>query len=607
MDIALYAITANYYYFIDLIMIIVIMEGIIMKIIMIGNPNVGKSSVLNRLTGSQIFVSNYPGTSVETNRGVLTVGNKSMEILDTPGVYSLHSGSSEARVIREMLDQTPDLIIQVLDATNMERNLVLTLELMEIDVPLVLLINQIDRARLMGLIIDGKTLSRELGVPVFKFSAVTGEGLLALLEQLEKGVPRHKIIHSIAVNNAGCQRCDGCGSKSVSACSGIDFSQIESARRLAGKISAHMVKNRIHWLDKIQDWVDHPIAGTILLLGLAYLSFVILLQFINLSEGPINTLLEPVSQLISRLITTWLPAGIVAQVLSKAVPEGLIIPFTIVMPAMLIVNILMAILEDTGLLPRYSVALERVGRVFGLSGQAVIPLTLGLGCRTPAVAAARIMPSTAQRFLVVTLLSIVVPCAATLGIMASVLSQFQASFPIVVGSMLGVFLILSFVLGRMNQQQEDFLYELPPLRIPIWENIWMKIKARFVGFFSEILPLLLIMSVAIRTILESGILHHLEGMGPLTRIIFGIPSEAFVAVLLTVFQRYLAPLLLLNLTLTPREATIAITMIVVSLPCLPVMVMTVKELGWKALLKIMGMGLSASLLLGIVLNIILPL
>jgi ferrous iron transport protein B len=170
-----------------------------------------------------------------------------------------------------------------------------------------------------------------------------------------------------------------------------------------------MGQRQVHWLDRIQNWVDDPWVGLILLLGFAYLSFEALLQFIALSEGPINTLLEPVSLLISQLIMKLFPAGIVADVLSKAVPEGIIIPFTIVMPAMLMVSIIMALLEDTGLLPRYSVALERVGRLFGLSGQAVIPLTLGLGCRTPAVVAARILPNPNQRFIVITLLSIVIP------------------------------------------------------------------------------------------------------------------------------------------------------------------------------------------------------
>ena len=575
-----------------------------MKAVIVGNPNVGKSYVLNRLTGSRVFVSNYPGTSVETNHGFLTIGNKSIEMLDMPGVYSLYSDTKEAAMLKEILEQLPDLVIQVLDAVNLERNLVLTLELMERNLPMILLLNQVDRARQLGLKIDSKALSRQLNVPVFSFSALTGEGILDLLDQLDKGVMPSKDVQIVDLNNLACQGC--CSAGSAQSCAGVDLKRVDQAHILADKTITQLGKVQIHWLDKIQNGIDHPVLGTISLLVIAYLSFKVLLQFINLSEGPISILLDPLNKLISEVIIELLPAGIVAQVLSKAVPEGIIIPFTIVMPAMLMVSILMALLEDTGILPRYSVALERVGRIFGLSGQAVIPLTLGLGCRTPAVVATRILPNTTQRFIAVTLLSIVVPCAATLGIMASVLSQFEASFPVVAGSLLVAFLVLSFILGRMNAQQEEFIYELPPLRIPTWDNVWIKIKSRFAGFFTEIMPLLLIMSIAIRAILESGVLEYVQELGPVTQIVFGIPSEAFVAVLLTIFQRYLAPLLLLNLTLTPREATIAITMIVISLPCLPVMVMTIRELGWKALAKIIAMGFAASLLTGIVLNIILP-
>lgn len=577
-----------------------------MKAIIVGNPNVGKSYVFNRLTCQEVFVSNYPGTSVEINRGFLTVGNKSIELLDMPGVYSLNSGTPEAAMLVEALKEPPDLIIQVLDTVNLERNLVLTLELMKANLPMVLLLNQVDRAREMGLRIDSQVLSRELGLPVFPFSALTGEGVLDLLEQLAKGVPRSKKVQVVSLETVECQGCDRCACGPVLSCEGVNLKLFDQARLLAGKTTTRIERTQMHWLEKAQNWIDQPILGTVLLLLLAYLSFVILLQFINLSEGPISALLDPVNQLISEAIVELLPAGIIAQVLSKAVPEGIVIPFTIVMPAMLMVSILMALMEDSGILPRYSVALERVSRIFGLSGQAIIPLTLGLGCRTPAVVATRILPNTAQRFITVALLSIVVPCAATLGIMASVIAKFNASLVAVAGALVAVFLGLSLVLGRINTQQEEFIYELPPLRIPNWHNIAIKVKARFTGFFTEILPLLLVMSIAIRTIIESGVLQLLDGLGPITRVLFGIPSEAFVAVLLTVFQRYLAPLLLLNLTLTPREATIAITMVVISLPCLPVMVMTIRELGLKALGKIIGMGFLASFLVGIALNLILP-
>ena len=172
--------------------------------------------------------------------------------------------------------------------------------------------------------------------------------------------------------------------------------------------------------------------------------------------------------------------------------------------------------------------------------------------------------------------------------------------------MLTVMLVLGLILSRLSTQEEVFIYELLPLRMPLAKNIWTKIKARFSGFFTEILPLLLVMSIAVRALIESNLLDVFRGMKFFTRLLFGIPAEAFVAVLITVFQRYLAPLVLLNLTLTPREATISLAMIALSLPCLPVMVVTVKELGAKSLLKILLMGLTCSATVGMVLNLILP-
>ncbi|HBQ25821.1 MAG TPA: hypothetical protein DD791_05460, partial [Syntrophomonas sp.] len=289
------------------------------------------------------------------------------------------------------------------------------------------------------------------------------------------------------------------------------------------------------------------------------------------------------------------------------IPEGLIVPFTIVMPAMLMVSIIMALLEDSGLLPRYSVAFARVGSLVGISGEAVIPLSLGFGCRTPAVVASRMITRERERFIVITILSIVIPCAATLGILTSVIATFHVSPAIIVATMLITLVVLGLILNHLLPQEKLFVCELPPLRIPTWGNLLNKVKIRFTGFFTEVLPLLLVMSIAVRALLESGVLEHLYALEGISRTLFGIPAEALVAVLVTIFQRYLAPLILLHMTLTPREATIAIAMISLSLPCLPAAVMIIREIGARGLLKILGMGFLTSFIVGIGLNMVLPL
>ena len=230
-----------------------------MKAILVGNPNVGKSYVLNRLTGSRVFVSNYPGTSVETNRGLLTIGKKSIEMLDMPGIYSLYSDTKEAAMLREVLEQSPDLVIQVLDAVNLERNLVLTLELMERNLPLVLLLNQVDRARQLGLKIDSKALSRHLNVPVFPFSAVTGEGVLICWNSWIKALPGARKCRSLPGMIRSARDVTVVLVEAVQSLASVDMKRFEQARILANKTIMQLDQVQLNWLDRIQNAVDHPL------------------------------------------------------------------------------------------------------------------------------------------------------------------------------------------------------------------------------------------------------------------------------------------------------------------------------------------------------------
>ncbi len=587
-----------------------------MHVALVGNPNSGKSSVFNLLTGSRVFTSNYPGTSTEIVRTELKLGNQLVNIYDTPGIFSIFADSHEAQTYRELLQSLHlELLIQVIDATNLERHLVLTAELLELKYPLLIVVNQIDRAREKGIHINARELERLTASPVVVLSSTSGEGIEHLLDKIKR-LLSHKSLtavnkpESAVINKVYCSGCAGdcgsCGIKIETTTTPADLDRASWAKKTAKQVVYHMSITRKRRLELLESFLNRPIIGTAALLFLAYLGFWLLLNFIGWSETTVNLVLQPLNTWLEKFIIGILPSGFLSSVLSRAIPEGLIIPFTIIMPAMLMVSLLMAILEDTGLLPRYTVALERAGNLLGVSGQAVIPLSLGFGCRTPAVMATRILPGDGQRFITITLLSIVIPCAATLGIMAMVLAHFHASLLVLVLSMLGILLVLGYILKHLVPLEESFIYEIPPLRIPVAANLWNKIKIRFAGFFSEILPLLLIMSIAVRALIESGLLERVREIDGFTRLLFGIPAEAFAAVLITIFQRYLAPLILLNLKLSPREATIAITMVALSLPCLPVMVMTVREIGFKKLLKILAMGFATSFTIGIILNMVLP-
>ena len=578
-----------------------------MAIIFIGQPNTGKSVIFNSLTGAENIVSNYAGTSMEISKAEVDWEGNKVIFYDTPGVYSLHTSDQAIELVNKLFQgEKIDLIINVVDASRLEVNLALTLELLEFSHPVVVALNQVDLAENLGLKIDSQALAGLLGCPVIKTSIHSRQGqkeLKAVINSyLATGITGIKRSASIS-----CTACANAGSCSNCSMGDDIMERSQRARIIAEQVVDTATNKRYGWLEKMQTLIDSPFPGGVILLLIGYLGFVLLLKSIQLAEGPLTALLQPLNHYIAESIKSLLPPGLFSNILSLAVPEGLIIPFTIVMPAMLMVSIIMALLEDSGLLPRYSVAFARVGSLVGISGEAVIPLSLGFGCRTPAVVASRMITRERERFIVITILSIVIPCAATLGILTSVIATFHVSPAIIVATMLITLVVLGLILNRLLPQEKLFVCELPPLRIPTWGNLLNKVKIRFTGFFTEVLPLLLVMSIAVRALLESGVLEHLYALEGISRTLFGIPAEALVAVLVTIFQRYLAPLILLHMTLTPREATIAIAMISLSLPCLPAAVMIIREIGARGLLKILGMGFLTSFIVGIGLNMVLPL
>jgi len=584
-------------------------------IALVGQPNSGKSSVLSRMTGAKVIISNYPGTSLDLMRGTFRAGNRSLEIADTPGIYSLSRATAEEVITRDVLKRAEvDLIINVIDAADIARGLALTLELMEFGKPMLILLNQVDRLRVSGSDVDYQQLSRLLKLPVLPFSALTGEGLMELFKLFERGedknigVPNREAIPQLISGDSSCGGdCSHCSSHATS-CDSEDpaIARHQQARQLTAQVLVTGTPGQRRWLERAQKVVDHPLMGPVVLLLLAYVAFKLLIGFALFAEGNVSQLFTPAQEWLEKLLTNVLPHGFFSHVLSKSLPEGLLIPFTLVMPAMLMISLIMSLLEDTGLLPRYAVALERIGSLFGVSGQAIIPLSLGFGCRTPAVVATRMLPSREERFIVITLLSIVIPCAATIGILTSVIAAFGAQWLVIALTMVAVFVLLGLVLRKRYGTNSDLVYELPPLRLPLAVNVWAKIKMRFGGFFTEVLPLLLVMSIGVRSLIESGLLDHLQSWEHVTQALFGIPAQAFIAVLVTIVQKYLAPLVLLNLTLSPREATIAISMIALSMPCLPVMVMTWREAGARTMVTIAALGLLVSFGVGIVLNLVLP-
>jgi len=642
------------------------------RIALVGQPNVGKSVIMNNLTGVGAVVSNYAGTTVEITRGYASIAGKMVEVIDTPGTYTLHSDTEEQRVTqRILLEEDIDLIINVIDSVNLARSLYLTFQLLDFGIPMIVAANQADRAAKLGIIVDASRLQEELGVPVVPMVATANEGTeelrkliryggavgrpIRFSEMLESTISRlegyirqttysgghssrtlaiHLLEHDTVDEGIlsshpdlaklierlqtemgaddplcpncfrGCAFCPARGTDHPVFLTCIE--RTRQAREVASRVTRNTHRDRVDFMERLEEVLDHPVAGLLAMAFLAWVSFRLITLFLGYAEDVVERAMVPIGSGIVRIIQALLPEGALRSMLMESVPEGLVIPFSVVFPAMLAVYVFIALLEDTGLLARFAVALDRLAALFGLPGQSVIPVLLGFGCRAPAVMATRILPDHRSRFIATALIGVTVPCAATLGILAGVVVQFQANAFAIGATIVVAFVLIGLGLSLLTAGEDTpLVLEVPPLRIPVLRNVIAKTTFRMKSFFLHVLPLLVVMNVALRALLYTNVLARLGALDPVTVRFFGVSGPAFAGVLITVVQRYLAPMVLLNLPLTAREATIASSMVALSFPCLPVTILSIKELGLSDTAKVFGIALLAPVIAALVLNLIL--
>jgi ferrous iron transport protein B len=560
------------------------------RIALVGQPNVGKSLLMNRLTGASAFVSNYPGTTVEVTAGKIR-GLPGVEAIDTPGVYSLRAGSPDQQITRRiLLTEDLDALLNVVDATNLERNLYLTLELLDFGLPVIVALNQHDRLKPLGMKIDHALLGRMLGVPVVPVSAAERTGLARLLSEVRRIPPASAIttpdIEPVIV--AG-------------------VSALDALRKRSSEIaSATVSRDGARESASGRSPLDNPMFIMVALTLGVYSAVLGIAYGLRVSESAASTVFRPVQlwlEGLARLVIGDVPrAGTVA----RGIAEGLMVPFGTVMPSMAMVYFLMALLEDSGLLSRFAAASDAAASLMGLPGQSLVPLALGLGCRSPALLASRLLPGARARMIVILLLAIAVPCAATLGIVSAVAARFRADLPVVMLTLAAVFALLGIGANRLLPGRPvPLIIEMPPVRLPVLSNVAQKTWSRMSGFFTHVLPVLLCMNILVRIMVESGALDLPSSLSASTLPFLGVRAEVLAGVVVTAFQRYLAPVVLLNLDLSAREATIACAMVCTSFPCMPVTALSLREIGLRRTAIIFMIGAALPVLVATALNLIL--
>jgi ferrous iron transport protein B len=565
------------------------------KIVLMGNPNVGKSVVFSRLTGANVIASNYPGTTVDFSKGKMRTGKRHFEIIDAPGTYSLEPSNKAEEVSLKMLKKA-DIVINVLYATNLERNLYLTLELLEQDIPVIIALNIWDEAKHLGIYIDEKKLEELLGVPVVPTVALTGEGIKTLVSRLKEAKTNKKI-------------------KPTS----------EEGRWIEiGSIikKVEHIEHRHHTIkDRISDLTIRPITGIPIAAGIIFFSFWIV-RFIG--ENLIGYVFEPIFEDIYRPVveqmSQWLGPGFIHNLLigeygvevdfvesMGMLTTGLFVPIGMVLPYIIAFYFMLSILEDTGYMPRLATLVDNVFHKLGMHGHGIVPLFLGLGCNVPGALSTRTLETRKQRFISATLLAIAVPCMAQMAMVFGILGPYGVYYISLVFLTLGIlYVIIGLIMNKLvkGESPEIFL-EIPPYRRPSFKATLKKTWMRTRWFLKEAIPFLFVGVLVINILYSVGFLQWLGNILAPVMGLFGLPGDASVAMVIGFLRKDLAVGMLIPLGMNPMQLVIAATMLTIYFPCVATFAVLIKELGIKDMAKSAAIMVGTAVVVGVILKIVL--
>lgn len=588
-------------------------------VVLAGNPNVGKSAVFNALTGAYVSVSNFPGTTVEILRGKL--GER--EVIDTPGVYGVSSFNDEEIVARDVIAGA-DIVVNVVDAVHMERDLFLTLQLIDMGLPLVVALNMTDEARRQGVVIDTDLLGDILGVPIVEMVAVKGKGVEELIAAIERARPGHwghefeGDLLEVAARTGS--RADAMlvleGDVEIAARHGVEphmlRDDIYRERRIrVDDIIGHVVNHTMSGASlatRLSYLMMHPITGVPMLLGVLWLIYKVLGEFVAgtivdfLESGVMVAYVEPfVRSIVGSVIPegSWLFSIIAGQfgVLTMT-PTYL---FGVILPLVAGFYLLMSLLEDSGYLPRVAALMDRTLNTFGLNGRAIIPIILGFGCVTMGTLTTRILGSRRERIIATTLMAIAVPCSAQIGVIAALMARVSVGYALAyLGAIAIVFVVLGTLLAKITPgKTTDLLIDIPPLRIPQLSNVARKTGVKVWHFMLEVTLFFAAGALLIGVLDVTGALEWIQKVAaPLTVSWLHLPAEAATAFVMGFVRRDFGAAGFFLLDLTPLQLLVGMVTITLFVPCIASVMVILKERGWRYLAGLLVMSVSIAFTIG---------
>lgn len=636
------------------------------NIALVGNPNVGKSVIFNYLTGVYVDVSNYPGTTIEISSANVQVSsdeivkykleNYNLKLIDTPGIYGVSSFNEEEKAARDyVLDA--GIVINVVSSTTLSRDLFLTKQLADMGKPMLIVLNQIDEARLRKVEIDIKVLSEALGLNIIEAVAIRGEGLSELkriilnsINNVDNACPKiHVGKISVTIDKfikpyveKVLSRAEAIliaeGDDFVAERNGIkpDHSNREEIYQIRHKevdaLIDKVVKNpsfskRVFIGHLLLNPIIGSLAGIIILYSFLYqfLGIFIAGTVVNLLENEIfKQYFNPfVESLVSRVfpvihgstdnLIAYNPLAAIGTMLAGdygILTLTITYLYGLLMPLVLGFYFGLAILEDSGYLPRLAVLVDGVLSRLGMNGRAIIPLILGGGCVTMATVTTRLLSSPKEKLITMAILGLTIPCSAQLGVIQGLLSNIGGVKPWLIwsGTLFIVFVLTGMILNRLIPGPcGNFISDIPPLRLPRGSNIIKKTFVRSKVFLEEATPAFFIAAAIVAFMQVSGILGTIIKISePIIEGVLLLPKEVAISFILGMVRRDFGAFGLMTIPMSASQLVTACTVLTLFVPCIATVAIMIKEGSFKTAMSIWISSWILALGIGALLARVLP-
>lgn len=617
----------------------------------------GKSSLFTRLTGVGVISSNYPGTTVEFDEGVVTRNGKTVSVHDLPGTYSMSGNSDDEKVVlRDLWEGRNDTVILVADATNLVSSLVLCFEALELGLPTIIALTKIDEARKRNRI-DIDALSGILGVPVMPVSSKTSEGVDALADAvcegrarasgfrveympdiekaivaLEDGLPDNlkfnkrgvavKLLeesepfdemigtdlkHTVAVMKKLYRDETG-----QSLAVGIASSRYAEAENIVSDVVSES-DTKPSLADRISDVMITPVTGIPILLAVCLVILTTIVYVGSFLDGVVSSVYEAVVG--TAIIDLGGDSEFWTAVLT-GIDGSIQAIMSLVIPYIMVFYIILGILEDSGYLTRAVVLLDRTMHHFGLHGGSFIPIIVGLGCNVPAIMAVRTVQSRREKVILSSMIVMAVPCSAQMAIIMGATGSYSGivyAFGILV--MLVCLAVITGVLMNrfMKYEPSNLAMELPDLQVPSAKNVLFKTWYRIKDFFYIAFPLLVVGSIVVELLLQYDLLDVIvDPLSPVIVGMLGLPAVCSIAFIVGILRKEMALGMLqilaggvaLEAFMTPDQFVVFGVVMAVYMPCVATLITMWREIGWKETIGVSVLSIVVAILLGAATNLL---